>query len=47
MWQAKHGHDAGLEQQVSQILETADVDKEVIQELDALAKRISSIARLS
>lgn len=41
MWQAAHGHDAGLEQQVFQLLEEADVDIDwdVIQELDGLAKQ--------
>jgi hypothetical protein len=41
LWQAAHGHDAGLEQQVFQLLEQADfdIDWDVVQELDARAKQ--------
>jgi hypothetical protein len=41
LWQAAHGHNAGLEQQVFQLLEQADfdIDWDVVQELDARAKQ--------
>ncbi len=41
LWQAAHGHDAGLEQQVFQLLEHADfdIDWNVVQELDVRAKQ--------
>lgn len=41
LWQTAHGHDAGLEQQVFQLLEQADfeVDWNVVQELDARVKQ--------
>jgi hypothetical protein len=41
LWQAAHGHDAGLEQQVFQLLEQVDfdIDWDVVQELEARAKQ--------
>jgi hypothetical protein len=41
LWQAAHGYDAGLEQQVFHLLEQADfdIDWDVVQELDARAKQ--------
>jgi hypothetical protein len=41
LWQAEHGSDAGLEQQLFQMTEQADfpIDWDLLQELDARAKQ--------
>lgn len=41
LWQAAHGPDAGLEQQVFQLLEQADfdIDWDIVRALDARAKQ--------
>lgn len=47
LWQAAHGHDAGLEQQVFQLLERADfdIDWDVVQELDTRARQDPGLSR--